>query len=67
MFQYGKISTGMFGLLGFQPIDMWSMTDCKTVSSAVASAISAKLLVKLCFHEQVLSFQSLVQSCFGAG
>ena len=67
-FQKGKISTGTFRLYSVQQIDMWWITNSKSVSCSVASEISAKgLVISFDLREPVWSFQSLVPSCFGSG
>ena len=43
--QQGKISTGTFRLYNVQQIDMWWITNSKSVSCSVASEISGKWLV----------------------
>ena len=66
--QQGKISTGTFRLYNVQQIDIWWITNCKSVSCSVASEISAKwLVISFDLREPVWSFQSLVPSCFGSG
>ena len=64
----GKISTGTFRLYNVQQIDMWWITNSKSVSCSVASEISAKgPVISFDLREPVWSFQSLVPSCFGSG
>ena len=66
-FQKGKISTGTSRLYNVQQIDMWWITNSKSVSCSVASEISAKgLVISFDLREPVWSFQSLVPSCFGS-
>ena len=47
--QQGKISTGTFRLYNVQQIDMWWITNSKSVSCSVASEISGKWLVIISF------------------